>query len=59
VGHGNHFHASGGFPKNEEVGKPPEHNSARAKCVFRELSGVTSNSFDSAVNLIQEHFRSP
>jgi hypothetical protein len=59
VGHGNHFHANSGFPKNEEVGKPLKHHSARAKCVLGKLRGVISNSFDSAVKLLQEHFRGP
>jgi hypothetical protein len=59
MGHGNDFYSSGGLPKNDEIGKPLEHHSARAKCVFRELAGVITNSFDRAVKLIEEHFRSP
>jgi len=59
VGHGKDFHTSGGFPKNGEVGKPLEHHSARAECVFGELPGVISNSLDRAVKLIHEHLRGP
>ena len=59
MGHGNNFHSSRSFPKKDEVGKPLEYHPARAKCVFTKLAGVISNSFDRAVKLIQEHFRSP
>jgi hypothetical protein len=59
VAHGDDFHANGGFPKNDEVGKLLEHHSARAECVFGKLSGVISDSFDSPVKLIQEHFHGP
>jgi hypothetical protein len=52
VGHGKDFHTSAGFPEDDEVGKPWEHQPARAKCIFRELAGVISNSFDRAVKLI-------
>ncbi len=40
VGHGNDFHTSGGFPKNDQVRKPPEQHSACTKFVFRKLLRV-------------------
>ncbi len=59
VCHSNDFRTAGGFSKNDQVGKPPKQHSARAERVFRKLPGVISNSFDGAVKLIHEHFRSP
>jgi hypothetical protein len=59
VSHSNDFHSIGEFPKHDEVGKPLEHHPARTEREFRELAGMMSNSFDSAVKIIQEHCRSP
>jgi hypothetical protein len=59
MGDGDYFDSSGGFPENHEVGKPLEHHPAHTGSVFLKLFGVISNSFNSPVNLIEEHFRSP
>ena len=59
VGDRSDLHTSGGFPRDNEVGKPLEHHPACAKCIFGEVPGVICESFDRAVKPIQEHFRSP
>jgi hypothetical protein len=59
MGHSNDLDTSGGFPKDDEVGKSLKHHPARAECVFGRLPGVTPNSLDRAVKLIHKHFRSP
>src|SRR5437588_12156795 len=59
VGYSNDFQTGSGLSKYDEVGKPLEYHPTSAKCVFRELPWVVSNSFDGAFKLIQEHSRRP